>query len=259
VRAALAVNRLLGRFGLQLTRARPRRDSLPAVLRHLRDRGLRPATVIDGGAAFGEWTATCRAVWPEARYLAVEPLAELQRFLDGVELVPAALGRASGTTTFYVHADLSASSTFEEHEEDLEQKPREVACVTVDELVSERDASGPFLVKLDLQGAELEALSGAVETLRATEAVVLEATLLPVFLGGPELGDVVAFLRERGFVPYEIFDLRYRPLDGALVQADLVFVPETSPFRRERGYATAEQRRRLDADAVTRYRGRLER
>jgi FkbM family methyltransferase len=248
VKAALYVNRLLGRVGLQLTRARPPRASLAGVLEHLKRREIAPETVIDGGAAFGDWSATCRQVWPDARYLAVEPLVELQPFLRNLELVPAALGSESGATTLYVHADLSASSTLKEQEQGLEQRPRKVACVSVDELVRERSASGPFLLKLDLQGAELEALAGATQTLRSTEAVVLEATLLPVFAGGPEFAEVVAFMRERGFVPYEIFDLRYRPLDGALVQADLVFVPETSRLRREAGYATAEQRRRLDAE-----------
>lgn len=252
MKPGLLVNRVLARVGFQLTRIRPARTTLRPVLEQLRRGGVHPATVIDGGAAFGAWTAVCREVWPDARYIAVEPLAEMAPYLAGTEHERAVLGRERGTATLFVHTDLSASSMLREHEEALAQEPREVPCTTIDELVAERRADGPFLIKLDVQGAELDALVGAERTLAATQTVLLEATLLEVFVGGPLLAEVIAFMRERGFVVYDAFDLRYRPLDGALVQLDVAFVPEDAPLRRERGYATPEQRARLDADFLQR-------
>jgi hypothetical protein len=48
-------------------------------------------------------------------------------------------------------------------------------------------------------------------------------------------------------VPYDVYNGHLRPLDGALAQLDLAFVPESSPLRADQRYATAEQ-----ADALYR-------
>ena len=45
---------------------------------------------------------------------------------------------------------------------------------------------------------------------------------------------------------YDILNLMYRPLDGALAQADVLFVPHGSPLRKRHGYASPEQRRLQD-------------
>ena len=50
-------------------------------------------------------------------------------------------------------------------------------------------------------------------------------------------------MKERGFVVYDIFDLKYRLLDGAMSQIDIAFVPEKSELRKFHFYATREQRK----------------
>jgi hypothetical protein len=50
-----------------------------------------------------------------------------------------------------------------------------------------------------------------------------------------------------GLVVYDVTDPLYRPLDGALAQADLCCVPATSQLRRDLAFSTPEQRRTSDA------------
>ncbi len=118
--------------------------------------------------------------------------------------------------------------------------------ITIDELVAQERAEGPFVIKLDVQGAELDALAGAASTLTRTALVQLETLLLPFYEGAPQLGDVVSFMRETGFVVYDVADLGYRPLDGALAQVDLLFVPEASVLRSHPEFATVDQRQSSD-------------
>jgi hypothetical protein len=127
--------------------------------------------------------------------------------------------------------------------------PREVAVVTVDEMCAERGMRGPFVMKVDVQGAELTVLAGARETLRKTEAVLLEVSLFGTMVGGPQLIDVVGRMKEWGFVVYDIYGFNYRPLDGALAQVDVVFVKEEGMFRKAHGFATREQREKQFAEA----------
>jgi hypothetical protein len=105
------------------------------------------------------------------------------------------------------------------------------------------DTKGPLLFKADVQGAELEVLAGAEQTLARCDAVILETTLFNTFENGPLLQEVIAYMAARDFCVYDITGYLYRPLDGALMQVDVIFVKRDSVFRRSHAYATAEQRK----------------
>jgi len=253
VSAGRVINRLLAPVGFSLQRrgVAPRASGERAIAR-LPALGLAPRTVIDVGAAYGDWSAAAAPLFPGARFVLVEPLAEFEPFVErrarelpGATVIAAAVGRQAGHARLHVHADLVGTSL--RPEPGIAETEREVEVRTIDQIVDSEGAEGPFIVKLDVQGAELDALAGAAGTLAQTELLQLEALLYPFYEGGPELADVVAFIREAGFVVYDIVDLGYRPLDGALAQVDLLLVPESSPLRRERAYASAEQRRASDA------------
>ena len=256
------VKRTLGLVGVEVRRKNPGgppapatggspRCSLLGVLRQARAQGFVPATVIDVGAAFGWFANECHGVFPEAEYLLVEPLEEYGPHLDAfvgahpskVELVKAAAAARPGELTIHVHPDLMGSSLYlEEEVANVNGVPRTVKTVTLDDLADERKLRPPFLLKVDVQGAELDVLSGFEKHLQETEFILLEVSLFQFFEGGPQLHDVVEFMRSRGFVAYDIYDLQYRPLDGALSQVDVAFVKESGRFRRHHYYASREQR-----------------
>jgi FkbM family methyltransferase len=235
-------------------RKRNRRDRLTGVLEQLRGLDFAPATVFDVGAAFGDFARQCHAVFPDARYVLIEPLAEYGpalatalESLPGAELVRAAAAATAGEITLNVHGDLVGSSLYLEQEDSaVNGVPRTVPTVTLDGLRAERGLKPPFLVKIDVQGAELDVLAGAAQTLREADYVVLEVSFFEFFRGGPLFHDVVAFMQACGFVAYDIFGFQYRPLDGALSQADVAFVREQGPFRQHHFYATREQRQSQD-------------
>src|ERR1700720_4319857 len=53
-------------------------------LENLKRCGFHPANVIDIGAFIGEWTQRTRAIWPEAKYLMIEPQPNKQQQLRAV-------------------------------------------------------------------------------------------------------------------------------------------------------------------------------
>lgn len=222
-------------------------------LQQARNVGFLPTTVLDIGAAFGSFAQECRTIFPEARYLLLEPLREylpvlerLKRTMPGMDVLCAAASSVSGEIDIHVHPDLVGSSLYREVEQgtDVNGVPRRVRAVTIDSVVREQRVAGPFLLKLDVQGAELDVLNGANATLRDCEFAVLEVSFFKFFDRGIECCDLLTSMRDRGFVPYDIVGLQYRPLDRALSQADIVFVRERGQFRRHHYYATPEQRAR---------------
>ena len=254
------VKSMFSTMGLEVRRRAPGslgddRTSVVGGLRGIRALGWAPRTCVDVGAAFGSFTAECAAIFPEAHYLLVEPLEEYRPFLEAVttrlpraRYTAVACAARSGEAKFNVHADLVGSSLLSETEgPSTDGVARVLPVRTLDELCRAHGLDGPYLLKLDVQGAELEVLEGARAVLPETEYVLLEVSLFRFFIGGPEVADVIAFMRSHGFVPYDVFNPRYRPLDGALSQFDLAFVTENGIFRRQHVYATPEQRRLQDA------------
>jgi FkbM family methyltransferase len=243
------IKRSFSSVGLE-RRRRDIRSSLVGLLQQARNTGLSPATVIDVGAAYGAFDLQCYNVFPHAKYILIEPLEEhkpslevVTRFIPNAEFVLAAAAAESGEITINVHPDLVGSSLYlEEEDSNVNGVPRTVPTITLDCLMKDGRIKAPFLIKIDVQGAELDVLLGAEETLRDTEYIILETSLFEFFKGGPQFYDVVTFMKSKGFVAYDIFNLQYRPLDNALSQVDIAFVNETGLFRKRHYYATPEQR-----------------
>jgi FkbM family methyltransferase len=241
--------------------APPARMSMEALFEHVTKLGLVPGCIIDLGAAYGDFTRMAARIAPGSQYLLFEPLTEYEGNLRGLQgelpnthIVMAAAAEAPGNMTINVHGDLMGSSLMYEWEEasDVNGTPRDVPITTVDTEIARLGWPADIWFKIDVQGAELKALAGAQETLRRTALLVVETTLFNTFSDGPLAGEVIAYMAERGFVLYDIAGFLYRPLDGALMQLDLAFVPKDSPLRRHHAFATPEQRREITAYLASR-------
>lgn len=107
-----------------------------------------------------------------------------------------------------------------------------VECKRYDGLVAAGEAAVPHIIKLDVQGHELEVLKGCGDLLHQTVGIELEAHFYPIYEGQALLHDLVAYLapfglRLRKVVPQMSFD-------GDLVECNAFFTraPETD-FQRE--------------------------
>ncbi|RJR27569.1 FkbM family methyltransferase [candidate division WWE3 bacterium] len=250
--------KLFLRFGFELRRVSREdpfpRNSLLGALHQVRKQGWQPCTCIDVGAALGDFSLACARIFPEAQYLLIEPLKEYEPFLTAAvrqlpkaKYIPVAATSWEGSITIHIHKDLVGSSLYRETEgPKVDGVERIVLGRTLESLCQEQNVSGPYLLKIDVQGAELEVLRGAEKVLQESEYVILEISLFRFFLEGPEFNEVARFMKGQGFVPYDIWGLKYRPFDRALAQADVAFVKENGMFRKHHIYGTPEQRAEQD-------------
>lgn len=86
------------------------------------------------------------------------------------------------------------------------------------------------MLKLDIQGAELDALKGARRVLRTVEVVMLEVSLIQYNLGAPAALDTLAYLHEQGFDLFDLHDFNNLGTGEGryLGQVDLVLVRKES-------------------------------
>lgn len=213
----------------------------------IRQLGFHPRTVIDVGVASG--TPELYQAFPEAYFLLIEPLphfrpsliAAINRY-DG-DYVLAAAGSHAGEAIMNVHTShLEGSSLYKESMgSEMDGYETTVPMVMIDDLVRDRSLNGPYLIKVDTQGAELDALKGAPITLEETEVVAIEVSLFEFMKGAPQFYDVVSFMKAKGFAAYDIVLGWNRPLDDALGQVDMVFVRENGMFRSDHAYSKPDR------------------
>jgi FkbM family methyltransferase len=119
---------------------------------------------------------------------------------------------------------------FEFDQSDPEDARIELAMSTLDKVIEDRALHPPHMLKLDVQGFELEVLRGATRTLKAAdlEVVVMEVSLIDINVEAPLIYEVLGFMTRHHFSMYDICSFMRRPLDRALWQIDSVFVRDTS-------------------------------
>ena len=205
--------------------------------------GFEPGTVFDVGAAHG--TDALFQIFPKAWHVLIEPQREFEAALGKLclshpaEHLLAAAGKQTGQSDFFVRENLYGSSCYQHISDPAEV--RQVPTVVIDGLVADRRYQPPFLLKIDGHGSELDVLEGARQTLKGTGLAIIEVNFFEFYQNGPLAHQIVAFMANQGFAMYDVVDLRHRPLDHAVAQADLVFAPMAGVLRRTNHGATAEQ------------------
>ena len=156
----------------------------------------------------------------------------------------AAAGKINGKSIINVHDDLLSTSLYSEMDgKKCDGVSREIDIIELDSLIDEIRHYKNVILKIDVQGGELDALEGAQKILEYCDVVIVETSFFKFLKDNPAFFDIVWFMKERQFVVYDIFDKNYRPFDGALGQIDLLFVKEEGYFRKTHRWATVEQRK----------------
>lgn len=239
--ARSALSRLIDGHGYELKLKHVPPRGLRGAMTHLANAGFRQATVVDVGV--GRGTPWLYESFPDAQFRLFEPLEEFTPWLDQIcERYSAryhlcALGAESGTAEILVNKAFMTSSTMQGyskalsdargwHEDQLVR--RSIPCRRLDEFAPFR---GPVLLKLDVEGHELEVLKGAEAALATTEVIVSEVSVAPRNERGYSFGEFMSAIEAHGFAMIDIAEISALRQGGPVAYIDAVFARADSPLR----------------------------
>jgi len=195
-------------------------------------------TVIDIGASTGQFASACLYAMPEVFIYSFEPEPESFRILQKKMLKSGrwkgyniALGSKEGIVRFYRSEFAESSSLLPMTNVHLSEFPWTeftneimVKMTTLDNLLSELDLQPGVLMKIDVQGYELEVLKGAVRTLQRVDICIIECSFEPLYENSPLWNDVYSFLYSHGFEYRGAWDQLRASSDNRILQQDSIFI-----------------------------------
>lgn len=192
-------------------------------------------TVLDAGANKGQFALAVRASQPGASIIAFEPLSEPAAIFESVlpagqaKLFRVALGATEEAATIHVSRRMDSSSLLPIGNAQVAAFPgteavgtESISVVPLDKLASSLELRRPVLLKIDVQGFELEVLKGGRETLARIDDIYVELSYRALYDGQPLAHDVIDWLRQYGFILSGIYNTAFAA-DGSPVQSDIHF------------------------------------
>ena len=203
---------------------------------YLQSFGFQAATIFDVGVFNG--TPWLYNSFPEAHFILVDPQGDLPgpRPAKG-DFHAVALGAQEGTATLTVPETApgrgGAMASLRDRQDMLAKsfvstETREVPVTTLDALA--QGHVGPFGLKIDTEGFELQVLAGARDTLRRTEFVILELSMTRRFDGIEPPSAAIALLAAHGLEMRDVLSIA----DGSTMRSkprhmDLLFTRWDQP------------------------------
>lgn len=202
--------------------------------------GAQVETIVDLGAHVGSAAWAYRRLFPTARIFCFEPFPASFEMLahnfaqdPSVICTRAAAAAEHGSHTLFVNESTAANSLFESNSEVVRatgltalQNVGSVPVETIklDDFCAEQEINTVDILKLDIQGGELEALRGA-EALLQREAISLiysEVEFVPFYQGQPLFHDISSHLAKSGFRFLNLFNVRRQ--NGQMLWGDAIFI-----------------------------------
>jgi FkbM family methyltransferase len=199
-----------------------------------------PLTIIDAGVHLGHSSQEYLEAFPNCRVFGFEP--EVKNFAAAgamlapygarMELLGNALSHSDETDVLQVNTHDGTHSLLEIGDGRYWEGPAEtvhrqtIETVSLGKFCRDRKIAAVDILKMDIQGGELQALKGAAELLArgAISLIALEVLFKPLYKDQPLFWDVSDYLRSFGYGLHGLFECHYHSKNPHVLSwADAIF------------------------------------
>jgi len=190
---------------------------------HYKNLNIKFKNVLDIGAYEGHWSRLFTSIYPDANILMIEANKEKEKTLKEIGNYRIALlgERDNETVDYYKCLDgvPTGNGIYQENTE-FKFTPEKRRTITLPTLLGSE--KGFDLIKMDVQGSELNIIKGALPIIKNTKYLLLELQTFQYNKGAPLIEEVVSYLHGLGFGFVDLFDLMYS--NNHLIQVDGLFI-----------------------------------
>lgn len=211
------------------------------MIENLRQLNLNVNNILDIGAHSGEFAKSIHHLFPNAYILMIEGNDRCESALEELQFdhCIALLSDTNKEVNFYMNKNnltCAGCSYYKENTEGYDDAIVEKKqTFTLDEVVSTTGKNFDF-IKLDTQGSELDILKGGLNTLRTSNYVLMECSVIKEKLynkGDSHIDEIIDFMKNNGFDRYHVIDeYHFAGKDskiysfGEIFQKDYLFISD---------------------------------
>jgi len=169
-------------------------------------------TVLDIGSNKGQFILLIKKLYKNKIFYSFEPIREILEkqkkfFKDKRNLFfyNIGIGKKYEKKKFYI-TNRKDSSSFLKVERKIKgnedyrvEEERIITIKSLDKIMSEKKLLGPILMKIDVQGFELEVLKGSSSTLKKTKYIIIEVSNDEIYFKQPLSNEIIKYLNSNNF------------------------------------------------------------
>ena len=206
--------------------------------------------ILDVGAHHGESVVYLRKIFPESMIYSFEPdpesftILSKKRFKRHV-CFNLAVSEYTGKSFFFrnkishtnslyeINTNSSDSISIREEKEKSGKdyltkinKKIEVDTIRIDDIVKKEGIDTIDLFKIDVQGAEVQVIKGAIASLKLTTAIIIEISLYDYYKNRTSFYDIEKLLLPAGFKLFSILELSQNPMNGRTDWVESLYIKD---------------------------------
>ena len=196
------------------------------LYRRLKENGIKLNNIIDVGCYKGSWTSKVKLIYPDANYYLIDPnniyeekLKTLGTFYQEV------VGQQEEKREFNFsenELEETGNSLYEENS-NIQFNKKTIMVKPLKDIVPDQIYD---LIKMDVQGAELEIMEGSLELFQKTKFVQLECPVHHNNKGAPKFEHYINYMANSNF---KVFDIDTIFFNTKLMVLDFLFVNTLLP------------------------------
>jgi len=196
------------------------------LYRRLKNHGVKINNAIDVGCYKGSWTTKLKLIYPDANCYLIDPNHKFKEKLEILgtfyqEIVGEKLEEREFNFSQNDLAD-TGNSLYDENS-NAKFKKEKVTVKPLKDIVPNQTYE---VIKMDVQGAELEIIEGSLDLFKQTKFVQLECPVHHNNVGAPLFEHYINYMANCNF---KVFDVDSFFINGKLMAIDFLFVNKTLP------------------------------